>query len=596
MIDENANPGDIQRGKGMSNAIRFSAASTSLDRTSQVIHSSLWAAYGDALGWISELTDKRGLNRRTNGTPLQRPVKWQRRISGHRYAVTVDLPEGCYSDDTQLRLATSRAISRGWFNVRSFAKIELPVWLSYKFGAGRASTAASRNLAKRTSAWHLNKFKGWENSGGNGAAMRIQPHVWATKDLNNPSSFLPDVIRNTVCTHSHPVGILGAVLHALSLADTLRTRRIPGPSRLLELLDRAAAAKESLENDDQLRYTWWPMRNQIAGSFQSEWEYTVDQCRRAIRVAAECTESKSAEAGYSEIIDKLDLKNRQKSGSGTLCAITAVALAWCEPDIESALAIAANAIGTDTDTIATMSGAIMGAVAEQDPPANVLDEELIRSEAQRLVDMASGGDIAGHNYPDINNWRAPRTQGDALYATTNGGYWMSGLGPAEQLEDPIPISNSEFQWQWLRLNFGQTVFIRRRTKLPEVPNYEGHTSSNELFSVSGSTSMETQRNIDSSGSTETTQPVGNGDYSRDSIQPKLVESELDIETAIDYVRANIEDNEAIGKAVRKVFGRGSTSEVLSFSGGLSKIFRAARLSAVNARQSQGGETVTSDWD
>ena len=33
----------------------------------RVTRSALWAAYGDALGWISELTDASGLKRRTEG-------------------------------------------------------------------------------------------------------------------------------------------------------------------------------------------------------------------------------------------------------------------------------------------------------------------------------------------------------------------------------------------------------------------------------------------------------------------------------------------------------------------------------------------------
>ena len=33
----------------------------------RVARSALWAAYGDALGWISELTDATGLKRRTGG-------------------------------------------------------------------------------------------------------------------------------------------------------------------------------------------------------------------------------------------------------------------------------------------------------------------------------------------------------------------------------------------------------------------------------------------------------------------------------------------------------------------------------------------------
>ena len=75
----------------------------------KVRRSALWAAYGDALGWISELTDEAGLKRRTAGGPLCRPVQWKRRIGG-RSGVTTLLPQGCYSDDSQLRLATSRAI------------------------------------------------------------------------------------------------------------------------------------------------------------------------------------------------------------------------------------------------------------------------------------------------------------------------------------------------------------------------------------------------------------------------------------------------------------------------------------------------------
>ena len=39
-------------------------------RCAMTRRSALWAAYGDALGWISELTDSTGLNRRTGGAPL----------------------------------------------------------------------------------------------------------------------------------------------------------------------------------------------------------------------------------------------------------------------------------------------------------------------------------------------------------------------------------------------------------------------------------------------------------------------------------------------------------------------------------------------
>ena len=106
-------------------------------RENQVRRSALWAAYGDALGWISELVDEKGLSRRTLGKPLRHPIGWKRRIGG-RAGITVDLPVGCYSDDTQLRLATARSIRPDGFDVEAFSKVELPVWPSYALGGGRS--------------------------------------------------------------------------------------------------------------------------------------------------------------------------------------------------------------------------------------------------------------------------------------------------------------------------------------------------------------------------------------------------------------------------------------------------------------------------
>ncbi len=81
-------------------------------------------------------------------------------------------------------MAVSRSLSRHGFDVETFAGIELPVWLSYALGGGRASKAAAKNLGKPRTLWYANTFPGWADAGGNGAAMRIQPHVWASPDLD----------------------------------------------------------------------------------------------------------------------------------------------------------------------------------------------------------------------------------------------------------------------------------------------------------------------------------------------------------------------------------------------------------------------------
>ena len=58
----------------------------------------------------------------------------------------------------------------------------------------------------------------------------------------------------------------------------------------------------------------------------------------------------------------------QYRGSGTKTAILAAALAWMFRDNpHEAIVVGANLLGSDTDTIATMAGAILGAITDEDP-------------------------------------------------------------------------------------------------------------------------------------------------------------------------------------------------------------------------------------
>jgi ADP-ribosylglycohydrolase len=108
----------------------------------RAVNPALWAAYGDALGFITELATPSLLFARTGERFVERTIEWRRRIGG-KFGVMLKLPSGCYSDDTQLRLAVSRSIGPdGYFDVASFASIELPVWYFYALGAGNASQAA----------------------------------------------------------------------------------------------------------------------------------------------------------------------------------------------------------------------------------------------------------------------------------------------------------------------------------------------------------------------------------------------------------------------------------------------------------------------
>ena len=180
------------------------AASTQFAaRAAMTRNSALWAAYGDALGWISELTDSKGLKRRTGGEPLCRPIAWSRRIGG-RGGITASLPQGCYSDDSQLRLATGRAIGPSGFDVEAFAKVELPVWLSY--GLGRHSLRALlREFSRQGSSLVRQHVQGWSNFRRNGAASGSHPRTGQTPAFGRSLEATSPTLRNTICTHSHPI-------------------------------------------------------------------------------------------------------------------------------------------------------------------------------------------------------------------------------------------------------------------------------------------------------------------------------------------------------------------------------------------------------
>ncbi len=534
------------------------------DRGDKIRRSALWAAYGDALGWISELTDSAGLRRRTGGAPLCRPIEWTRRIGG-RAGITISLPLGCYSDDSQLRLATGRAIGPNGFDVEAFAKVELPIWLSYGLGGGKSTSAAAANLTKPKAAWFANTFKGWINSGGNGAAMRIQPHIWAARTPDNVESFLPDVIRNTVCTHSHPIGLMGAVLHALTLARTMVTGRHPSADDLLVATDVAAGLPEIMQRDTEIGSYWRVAFERESGAFSEAWMRAVDECKDAIRIVGRNISNLSGADRYADIVDRLKLRDPTRRGSGMLTAVAAVGLIWCEARPEEALRIAANALGTDTDTIATMAGAILGTTAETEPPVEVLDIDLFRSEANRLADIARGRQPKGHRYPDLLRWAAPRARADTLIRSEDGSLYVRGLGRAEALSEPILSSGQNFMWQWLKLESGQTLLIKRRKELmrdAEKAETLSTFRSSERASKTGSDSNKSSLNAQQTGGTR---PPG---MAAPRIPSEKLSEPLDLQRALDYIAEHKDDDKSIGVALRRVVNKGTMGQIAAFTSAL----------------------------
>ena len=533
---------------------RQDGAGGSIDRGARIRRSSLWAAYGDALGWISELTDKDGLRRRTDGAPLSEPVAWTRRIGG-RAGINVRLPRGCYSDDSQLRLATGRAISADGFDVEAFAKVELPVWLSYALGAGKSTTAAAEHLARPRSSWYANQFKGWTESGGNGAAMRIQPHVWAARTPDDPESFLPDVVRNAICTHSHPTGLMGAVLHALCVGRAIADARCPASNEFAKSIEVAKQLPEMMANDVEFGY-WRSAFEQATGDLSEAWKGVVEETRKALRVVSTITTNVTPRDRYKNMVNGLRLRDPERRGSGMLTAVAATALAWCEPRPAEAMRIAANEVGTDTDTIATMAGAIVGAAADADPPVEVIDADLFRSEADRLATIAAGGySPPSHQYPDLLRWSAPASRADALVSSKNGHLKVCGLGIVSEEEgEPIKSANAGFLWQWIRLEYGQTLLIKRRVNVRSDDDEDDGTSA-----AGGSNGHDVRsRQVTSERAPVITNRIDT----------------RDLKTVLSYVKDHIGSDEEVGRALRQVVNKSTPGEIHEFTGKLIDLLRS----------------------
>ncbi len=537
------------------------------DRRESTRRSALWAAYGDALGWISELADESGLRRRTGGAALRRPVEWTRRIGG-RAGVQVPLPQGCYSDDSQLRLATSRAVGVDGFDVEAFAKVELPIWLSYALGGGKSTSAGARNLARRGTRWFSNSFKGWARSGGNGAAMRVQPHVWASPAPGAAESFLPDVVRNAICTHSHPTGIMGAVLHALTVARAAETGRLPSPDDLMTAVDTAAALPEMIQGDTEVGVYWRMAVEAETGAFDEAWARAVGKCREAvdeaIRIVGRSASEPTGANGYAALVAGFRLRDADRRGDGILTAVTAASLGWCEPRPEEALVLVANALGTDTDTIATMAGAIFGFIAEAEPPVDVLDATLFRSEADRLAEIAHGGGRTVHRYPDLLHWVAPATRSDALTRLEDGALWVRGLGRAVAKDNPIAPEKGEFQWQWVELeDTGQTLLIKRREVLALYEETTGAAPPSGR-GASDPASLQTGK-IAETSSKFVQNPSGSA-----SERPNAPH---DLQGVLEYMEKNKNDDRLVGATFRRVVNKGTPGEIAAFTAAMIDMLR-----------------------
>lgn len=452
-------------------------------------NSALWAAYGDALGFITELATPNSLKYRTNVNIISNTISWNRTIGG-KFGAKVLLSAGTYSDDTQLRLATSRAIrSNGEFDVEAFAKIELPVWLSYALGAGRGSKDAANSLTRQSVNWFSNFYESknstYINGGGNGAAMRIQPHVWAAKNVARIDSYLPDVVKNSVCTHGHARGILGSAFHAICLADTINKDRNLTPVEWLEIANFLPNVLETIKKDINLSTLWLPSWE--AKSQQSLKNAFLEVRNEVIEdiniIQIELQRNLTKEITYINIVNAIGASSPEQKGSATKTALLASVLSYLYMDSHplEAMITCVNYLESDTDTIATMAGALLGVTCNLPPEGEIQDKEYIIQDIERLYAISTDVANKNFNYPDLLHWQAPKSPLDAIGVDEDNNVILSGVGRGV-LDGPefYSTAKNEEVWQMLNLEFGQSILCKRRKNLKNIKH--SNMPSSEIYS------------------------------------------------------------------------------------------------------------------
>ena len=325
----------------------------------------LGAAYGDALGWPNERIRKSEIAKQQQAS-LKEFRKWFRKSGGRFFSYEEIIEAGEYSDDTQLILCLSRSLLHGNMWWEHFTLMELPFWTLYERGGGGATKRAANAWIAGLSPWNINQkpqeLKRYFNAGGNGVAMRVLPHIIRLFNSKDFKSISINVMRDGVSTHGHPRALLGALAYSYALWISLKKEVKLAYGELVEDLIKNIEVWSALPEVSKLPKSWWMQAENTLPNYIKLWESTKFEILGYLKVCR--TEiGKGALSNDNEVLKNLQCFNRQISGAGTVAAIAAVYLASrYAADPMNGVIKAAFAIGSDTDTIASMTGGILGCI------------------------------------------------------------------------------------------------------------------------------------------------------------------------------------------------------------------------------------------
>lgn len=447
-----------------------------LKRKECAIGAMLAAAYGDALGWPQEDRSRRIKSGNELGDFGLK--SWKRR-AGDRYRPYEEIiSKGEYSDDTQLILASARSLLRSSEWWRWLASVELPTWILYERGGGGATKRSARALLSGAMPWSY-ETKSYHKAdyfraGGNGVAMRILPHCIQRLTDSDFSGLRSEIFLNGILTHGHPRALVGAALYGYVMWKALRIKE---PLRYGELISRAVADVDEwsvLPNADEFHSNWFALADANLQGLEKTWQVTVQECLSLLKKCAEGIELEAL-AIDRRILESLGTFDKSCLGAGTVTAAAAIFLASrYAADPEHGVIEAAFLDGTDTDTLASMTGALLGAITGIDWLSShvneIQDHAYIRELAERLVQPSrSANELPPRQVKD----KAVRAFLEQLRQTKETSeYFPDGrtvtIVNSKLLSSRVSKVDGIIQRRLLT-NDGQTLYVKHSGTLDSVP-------------------------------------------------------------------------------------------------------------------------------
>ncbi|MCY4234606.1 MAG: ADP-ribosylglycohydrolase family protein [Bacteroidetes bacterium] len=351
------------------------------------------AAYGDALGWPNERLHRNHSESFHTNRRLSELKKWTRHSGGRYYPHDQIIEAGTYSDDTQLILSNSRALLHGVQWLEWFCHIELPFWALYEKGGGGATKRAAEAWKDGISPWSKqrseNDVKKYFDAGGNGVAMRILPHILYNADLDTYAPIAQNILLDGIATHGHPRALVGALCYGYGLWKSIRRTEQLKFGELIDNLLSSSVEWGTLPEPNPISSEWLKIANQHVPDYHDLWMRTVDELTSYLEIC---------KTGISRvpltlddgILRSINCFDRNVSGAGTVATAAAVYLASrYAPDPMNGVIKAAYAIGTDTDTIASMTGGLLGIINGIEwihfDKSSIQDSEYLQEMAEAIV-------------------------------------------------------------------------------------------------------------------------------------------------------------------------------------------------------------------